>query len=383
LRRNILGVHHEISKNPDDNFSFLKFFYYPLDLHPKRCITEKREIFTVAVFDKLKSRQENEEYAENLLNSITSPKKKLFIIVNPFSGRKKGGKIADKLSKILTEAGISNKLVKTTHGGHAEKIARTESFSGYDALVTVSGDGLVNEVINGLRQREKNDAPPVAPIPAGSGNGLVASLVSKVPGKHSTLSKAIHALVLASESDNCNHTIDLMKVDYNGSSRFSFLAIATGLVADIDINSERLRFLGGELRNLIYGVAYILRKRSYSIELSVEDEDPSKTGFIGLVVAVCPMLDERVTFFPEMESDPGMYLHQMRSTVTRGQLIKLWDLAEDGGKHVEEFPELANTPVKSIKIKCEKKQLFTIDGEPFHSDEVQITEFKNALTIFY
>ena len=56
LRCNILGVHHEISKNPDDNFSFLKFFYYPLDLHPKRCITEKREVFTVAVFDKLKSR---------------------------------------------------------------------------------------------------------------------------------------------------------------------------------------------------------------------------------------------------------------------------------------------------------------------------------------
>jgi diacylglycerol kinase family enzyme len=110
------------------------------------------------------------------LNSITRPKKKLFIIVNPFSGRKKGGKIADKLSKILVEADVSYKLIKTTHGGHAEEIARSESFSGYDALVVVSGDGLVNEVINGLRQREKDDAPPVAPIPAGSGNGLVASL---------------------------------------------------------------------------------------------------------------------------------------------------------------------------------------------------------------
>lgn len=56
LRRNIIGVHHEISKNPDDKFSFLKFFYYPLDLQPKRCITKNREIFSVAVFDKLKSR---------------------------------------------------------------------------------------------------------------------------------------------------------------------------------------------------------------------------------------------------------------------------------------------------------------------------------------
>jgi diacylglycerol kinase family enzyme len=117
------------------------------------------------------------------LNSITRPKKKLFVIVNPFSGRKKGGKIADKLSKILVEADVSYKLIKTTHGGHAEEIARTESFSGYDALVVVSGDGLVNEVINGLRQREKDDAPPVAPIPAGSGNGLVASLGKSIAFK--------------------------------------------------------------------------------------------------------------------------------------------------------------------------------------------------------
>lgn len=307
------------------------------------------------------SREENEEHTEELLKSLSRPKKKLFIIVNPFSGRKKGGKIADKLSSILFEAGISNKLVKTTHGGHAEEIARTESFSEYDALVTVSGDGLVNEVVNGLRQREKDDAPPVAPIPAGSGNGLVACLgmlitshqnlilkflVSKVPGKHSCLSKSIHALIL---SESYSRTIDLMKVDYNNSSRFSFLAIATGLVADIDINSERLRFLGGELRNLIYGVAYILRKRTYSMDLSIE-ETQSKDAFISMVVAVCSMLDERVTFFPEIDEAPGMYLHQMKSSVTRGQLVKLWDLAEDGGKHVEAFPELANKPIKSIKV---------------------------------
>ena len=56
LRLNIIGVHHEISKNPDDKFSFLKFFYYPLDLQPKSCITKNREILSVAVFDKLKSR---------------------------------------------------------------------------------------------------------------------------------------------------------------------------------------------------------------------------------------------------------------------------------------------------------------------------------------
>jgi sphingosine kinase len=50
----------------------------------------------------------------------------------------------------------------------------------YDAVVTLSGDGLIHEVLNGFahhRDTAKAFRIPVAPIPAGSGNGLSLNLL--------------------------------------------------------------------------------------------------------------------------------------------------------------------------------------------------------------
>jgi len=72
----------------------------------------------------------------------------------------------------------------TTHSGHAIEIAR-EMKLGYDALVTVSGDGLIHEVLNGMNQHEHRDQAfciPIAPIPTGSGNGLSLNLLGLQEG---------------------------------------------------------------------------------------------------------------------------------------------------------------------------------------------------------
>ena len=50
----------------------------------------------------------------------------------------------------------------------------------FDAVITVSGDGLVHEVLNGFAQHAESTkafAIPVAPIPTGSGNGLSLNLL--------------------------------------------------------------------------------------------------------------------------------------------------------------------------------------------------------------
>ena len=59
----------------------------------------------------------------------------------------------------------------------------------YDAVITVSGDGLIHEVMNGLAHHEdpaRALATPVAPIPTGTGNGLALNLLGiKVLSPHS------------------------------------------------------------------------------------------------------------------------------------------------------------------------------------------------------
>lgn len=67
----------------------------------------------------------------------------------------------------------------TTHNGHAYEIAKTLPLD-YDAVVTVSGDGLIHEVMNGFSHHDeprKAFAIPIAPIPTGSGNGLALNLL--------------------------------------------------------------------------------------------------------------------------------------------------------------------------------------------------------------
>lgn len=68
----------------------------------------------------------------------------------------------------------------TTHHKHAWEVAKTIPLEKYDVVVTVSGDGLVYEVLNGFA--EHADATralriPIVPVPAGSGNALALNLL--------------------------------------------------------------------------------------------------------------------------------------------------------------------------------------------------------------
>ena len=61
-------------------------------------------------------------------------------------------------------------VLVTTHALHATEIGREMDLTAYDGAVTVSGDGLLHELINGLLDRDDwRDAVnmPIALVPAG------------------------------------------------------------------------------------------------------------------------------------------------------------------------------------------------------------------------
>jgi len=66
---------------------------------------------------------------------------------------------------------------QTQYRGHAGKLAAASATEGYDLVVTFSGDGTVNEVVNGLmRIPEPTERPAIAPIPGGSANVFARTL---------------------------------------------------------------------------------------------------------------------------------------------------------------------------------------------------------------
>ena len=68
----------------------------------------------------------------------------------------------------------------TTHGKHAQEAVAKLSLDEYDAIVVLSGDGLVHEVLNGYASHAepaKAFRMPISPIPTGSGNGLALNII--------------------------------------------------------------------------------------------------------------------------------------------------------------------------------------------------------------
>jgi diacylglycerol kinase (ATP) len=89
-------------------------------------------------------------------------------IVNPAAGKGAGKKVFSSLLGELERRGTAYDFVETTGPGHATEAARAASSP---VVVSVGGDGTINEIANGITGSTKH----LGIIPAGSGNDFIKS----------------------------------------------------------------------------------------------------------------------------------------------------------------------------------------------------------------
>jgi len=119
------------------------------------------------------------------------------VVVNPFSGTKKGRETYENVvKKMLDESGIQHDVLITKRAGHAvermmeqDKDAPTTDntdFGGrdiaeYDGIVAMGGDGILAEVLKGLKTRSDYDEVvrklKFGIVGCGTSNGLAASVL--------------------------------------------------------------------------------------------------------------------------------------------------------------------------------------------------------------
>jgi YegS/Rv2252/BmrU family lipid kinase len=107
---------------------------------------------------------------------------KTLVILNPISGHGNGEKAWRQIQSALREGGLDFDFVRTTAPRAAVKIAEDAKRNGYETLLSVGGDGTVNEIVNGMLRASGGDATgTLGIISVGSGNDFVKSL-SPQPG---------------------------------------------------------------------------------------------------------------------------------------------------------------------------------------------------------
>eukprot|EP00249_Psilotum_nudum_P025719 c30552_g1_i1 orf=600-2051(+) len=186
--------------------------------------------------------------------------KRLLIFLNPFGGRKNAMKIfEEQVEPLLSVARVAYTAKETQFQLHAKDLVKSMDLSAYDGIVCVSGDGVLVEVLNGLLERTdwaQAIRMPLGVIPAGTGNGVAKSLLEANNEPCDPLS-ATFAIIRGYK-----HALDVATVVQGHTRFYSALCLTWGLVADVDIESEKLRWMGS-LRNDIYVLIRVVCLRKY------------------------------------------------------------------------------------------------------------------------
>uniref|UniRef100_A0A3Q3KEC3 DAGKc domain-containing protein n=1 Tax=Monopterus albus TaxID=43700 RepID=A0A3Q3KEC3_MONAL len=237
------------------------------------------------------------------------------------------------------------------HQNHARELVRKADLSQWDALVIMSGDGLLFEVINGLMEREdwqEAIQTPLGILPGGSGNALAASVhhYSQSPPAWN------EELLLSCGFMLCKGlvgSLDLVSVHLASRQRlFSFLSLAWGFVADVDIESEKYRHVG-IVRFLMGTLVRLASLRVYQgrlayLPVNEANLPPSPPQLDQMVDPLIPGLDQPVpeSWTVVKEEDFVLVLAMYQSHLAEDLWAAPGAMADDGLIHL--FYVTAGTP---------------------------------------
>ena len=120
----------------------------------------------------------------------------------------------------------------------------------YRGILVISGDGLVYEVVNGLMERSDwahAIKTPFGQIPGGSANALACSCAHLSKEAYKGLSlEQFASLTTFNMSKSVAVPVDLVVYQTAGNAKpiYSFLSFEWALIADLDLESEKYRFMG-------------------------------------------------------------------------------------------------------------------------------------------
>lgn len=196
--------------------------------------------------------------------------KRAYVLINPHSGPGNGVKKWETVVRPMFEAArMELDVVVLSRGGEATELVQTIDIDRYDTIIACSGDGTPHEIFNGLAKRP--DAKKalgklaVSHIPCGSGNAMSCNLY----GSHKPCFAAL-AIIKGIVTP-----LDLVSITQGDRRIMSFLSQSLGIVAESDLGTEHLRWMGSA-RFDIGLISRLFKRRVYPCDLALKVEVEEK-----------------------------------------------------------------------------------------------------------
>lgn len=223
---------------------------------------------------------------DQISTSLTDRPKKLLVIINPNSGKRRALKVYRKYAVPLFEdCGIQADVWVTSKPKEPTEILKGYDLSQIDGIVAVGGDGIYCECINGLVHRvqrdnnvdqnnHKNDiipaSLPIGIIPAGSGDVIAQYL----HGTRCPRTAVLHILLGGQVPAN------LVSLHEGGKLlSYSALVLGFGLFGDMMHDCEKFRWMGPTRYDVI-PLANMFKRREFDVEVEYyqSKDSPPKRG---------------------------------------------------------------------------------------------------------
>ncbi|HSL63656.1 MAG TPA: diacylglycerol kinase family protein [Gaiellaceae bacterium] len=220
-------------------------------------------------------------------------------LVNPASDNGATGRRWPQLAHEAAAAGLTGDALFSERPGHLAELARHAADGGAGLLVVVGGDGSVNEVANGIAQREDVE---VAVIPRGTGWDFARS---------QGLPRPVAAAARAA-TDGAVRTIDLGRATYRswaGPERttwFANIASAGMSGAIAQRANETSKALGGKVSYLWATLAVFARWQNDLVRVAVDGEERRATMH-DVVVANGSTFGGGMRICPDADAEDGLF----------------------------------------------------------------------------
>lgn len=182
--------------------------------------------------------------------------KRYKLIANLHAGRGRAGSIVDEVVRIFNARKARFDLETTTGAGDAENIAAiTCTGDEYSAVISIGGDGTVNDIV----QKAVFTGKPVGVIPAGSGNDF-----SKVLNTPKKLDDIVDMLLAGRTK-----VIDVGRMN----KRFFANNIGIGFDAAVNYNTQKVKWIRSGLAVYVCALLKTLKRyRPLPMKITINGE---------------------------------------------------------------------------------------------------------------
>lgn len=295
------------------------------------------------------------------------------VIVNPAAGAGKTGRCWPDIMDCLLYYRLDFDYTLTSSRGEAEELATTAAKQGYPVVVSVGGDGTVNEVANGLMRNGHRDGVSLGIITTGTGSDYVRTI-----GLPRDYVKASQRL---SSPKRMAVDVGIVECTDGGKSVSRYFVNSAGLGMDAEMAraaTGKLKALGSKLAYMAGFFKTFLTYRNHDLQLRLNHQDEKLKACSVLVSngrygggGMCPV--------PHAEPSDGQFDVLVIGDVSKAEMLRLLPRFYKG-THLGQA-KIRTTKATEVRVRPLQAMHVQADGELLGVGPAEFRIIPRALSI--